>query len=31
MRPTARQEQLLKRTFIDFMQTSEFIKDPLDF
>ena len=31
MKPTARQEQLLKRTFIDFMQTSEVIKSPLIF
>ena len=31
MKPTARQEQLLKRTFIDFMQTSEVIKAPLIF
>lgn len=29
MKPTARQERLLKRTFIDFQQTSEVIKSPL--
>jgi adenosylmethionine-8-amino-7-oxononanoate aminotransferase len=31
MKPTARHEQLLKRTFIDFQQTSEVIKAPLIF
>ena len=31
MKPTDRYEQLLKRTFIDFQQTSEVIKDPLIF
>lgn len=31
MQPTPRQEQLLKRTFIDFMQTSEVVKAPLIF
>jgi adenosylmethionine-8-amino-7-oxononanoate aminotransferase len=31
MKPTARHEQLLKCTFIDFQQTSEVIKDPLIF
>jgi adenosylmethionine-8-amino-7-oxononanoate aminotransferase len=29
MKPTARQERLLKRTFLDFQQTSEVIKSPL--
>jgi adenosylmethionine-8-amino-7-oxononanoate aminotransferase len=29
MKPTTRQEQLLKRTFLDFMQTSEVVKAPL--
>lgn len=29
MKPTKRQEKLLKRTFLDFKQMSEFIKDPL--
>ena len=27
--PTARQERLLKRTFVDFQQTSQIIQDPL--
>lgn len=31
MKPTARQERLLKHTFIDFQQTSEVIKSPLIF
>lgn len=31
MRPTARQERLLKHTFIDFQQTSQVIKAPLIF
>ena len=31
MKPTARHEQLLKHTFIDFQQTSEVIKAPLIF
>ena len=31
MKATSRHEQLLKRTFIDFQQTSEVIKDPLIF
>ena len=29
MKPTPRQERLLKHTFIDFQQTSEMIKEPL--
>jgi adenosylmethionine-8-amino-7-oxononanoate aminotransferase len=29
MEPTTRQEKLLKRTFLDFKQMSEFVKDPL--
>ena len=29
VKPTLRQERLLKRTFIDFQQTSEALKDPL--
>jgi len=29
VKPTLRQERLLKRTFIDFQQTSEVLKDPL--
>ena len=31
MKPTSRQERLLRHTFIDFQQTSEVIKDPLIF
>ena len=31
MKPDPRTEQLLKRTFIDFVQTSEFVEDPLIF
>jgi len=29
VKPTPRQERLLKRTFLDFQQTSQFLQDPL--
>jgi adenosylmethionine-8-amino-7-oxononanoate aminotransferase len=29
VRPTARQERLLRRTFVDFQQTSQIVQDPL--
>ena len=29
VQPTPRQERLLKRTFVDFTQTSQILQDPL--